>query len=104
MGILEIHFHDSQFEWTVNPGTSEERSLSLGLGSESGGSPTEATAGERGGQSDSSIPPKLKSMAVLALVVGAAAAFNRIQSRRAQKVREGEEESSGGRLSPFLSR
>lgn len=99
MGILELHFHDSQFEWTVNPGTNEERSLSLGLESESQEAPTGQSSRSR-----PSVVPKLKLFAVLALVVGVAAAFNRIQSQRAQKMRETEESSSGSRLSPFLSR
>ena len=97
MGIFEVHFHDSRFEWTINPGTDDERSLSFGVGSASEG--VSDGGRSRGDQSRPSIAPKLKSVAALGLVVGAAAALNRIQSRRAQKARRTEEESTGRRLS-----
>ncbi|MFC7079775.1 hypothetical protein [Halorussus caseinilyticus] len=101
MGILEIHFHDSEFSWSVNPDGGEKqsrsRSLSLGSGSES-------DASTDGGQSDRpSIAPKLRSFAILALVVGAGIAYNRLRSQRARKA-AAEEESVGGRLSRIRSR
>lgn len=99
MGILELHFHDSRFEWTVNPGSDEERSLSLGLGGESDQSVTDGGRSRGSGRSRPSILPKLKMFGALALVVGAAAAFNRIQNRRVEKMREAEAEESSGRLS-----
>lgn len=73
MGILEIHFHDSEFSWTMNPGTDEERSFSLGS---TGGSTADGGHRER-----PAIRPKLRSLAVLMLVVGAGIAYNRMRSR-----------------------
>ena len=98
MGILEIHFHDSEFSWSMNPGGGEERSLSFGTGERSGKSGT--TAGGRGTRSPST-GPKLRSIAVLALVVAGGIAFNRVRSRRK---REAAEEESRGRLSRIRSR
>jgi hypothetical protein len=99
MGILEVHFHDSRFEWTFNPETGgEERSLSLGVGSESEPTPTDD------GESRPAVASKLRSLAILALVVGGAVAYNRMQSRRAAEVAEAEAESTGRRLSLSRSR
>ncbi|WP_137285253.1 hypothetical protein [Halorussus salinisoli] len=96
MGILEIHFHDSEFSWSMNSGTDDERSFSLRSGSRSG-------AATDGGQTDRpSIVPKLRSLAVLALVVGAGIAYNRLQDRQAREQAEAEE--SRGRLSRLRSR
>lgn len=92
MGILEVHFHDSRFEWNINPGTEEERSLSFGVGSESNEATTDGGTGGR-----PSVAPKLRSFAIVALVVGAGIAFNRLRSRRARE--EAEQESRGRRLS-----
>lgn len=97
MGILEIHFHDSEFSWSVDTGTEdEEQSFSLGLGSES------ETVTD-GGESDRpALAPKLRSFAIMAIVIGAGVAYNRLQDRRAREAAEAEE--SGGRLSRLRSR
>lgn len=92
MGILEIHFHDSEFRWSLNPGTDRERSLSLGTGSRA-----EATT-DGGGRGRPSIVSKLGTVGTLALVIGAGIAFNRLRSRRAREA-EAEKESRGRRLS-----
>ncbi|WP_276301715.1 hypothetical protein [Halorussus lipolyticus] len=98
MGILEIHFHDSEFSWSMNPGSGEERSFSLGSGSESEAATTD------GGQPDRpAIAPKLRSLAIMALVVGAGVAYNRLKDRRAREAAEAEQ-SAGGRLSRIRSR
>ncbi|UPV74565.1 hypothetical protein M0R89_00500 [Halorussus limi] len=90
MGILEIHFHDSEFSWSVNSGSDEGRSLSLG----SGGSSATTDGGEP--RRRPSIKPKLQSFAIMALVVGAGVAYNRIQGRRARRAAEAEEEEAAG--------
>jgi hypothetical protein len=98
MGILEIHFHDSEFSWSMNPGTDRERSFSLGTGSKSRIATTD------GGQSDRpAIASKLRSFAIMAVVIGAGVAYNRLQRRRARDAAEAEE-SGGGRLSRLRSR
>lgn len=92
MGILEIHFHDSEFSWSMNPGTGKERSLSLRTGSKS------EAATDGGGRGRPAIPSKLGSVGVLALIIGAGIAVNRLRSRRAREARS-EKESRGRRLS-----
>jgi hypothetical protein len=99
MGILEIHFHDSEFSWSMNPGSGEKRSLSLRSG---GGS--EATTDDGEERERPAILPKLRSVAIMALVVGAGVAYNRLQERRARRAAEAEEEASGGPLSRLRSR
>lgn len=97
MGILEVHFHDSEFSWSVNPG-GDGQSLSLGSGSES------ETATTDGGQSERpALAPKLRSFAIMAFVIGAGVAYNRLKDRRAHEAAEAEA-SSGGRLSRLRSR
>ena len=95
MGILEIHFHDSEFNWSMNPGSDEEdsesRSLSLGSGSESSATPDGGQERER-----PAIKPKLRSLAIMAFVIGAGVAYNRLQDRRARRAAEAEEEAAGG--------
>jgi len=102
MGILEIHFHDSEFSWSVSPGSDDEetasRSLSLGSGGES------ATDGGRERERPA-IKPKLRSLAIMAFVVGAGVAYNRLQRRRARRAAEAEEEAANaGPLSRLRSR
>ncbi|WP_135824493.1 hypothetical protein [Halorussus ruber] len=99
MGILEIHFHDSEFSWSTNPGSDEERSFSLGGKRKSGAATTDG-----GGTDRPSIAPKLRSLAIMALVVGAGIAYNRLKDRRAREAAEAEEQASGGRLSRIRSR
>lgn len=107
MGILEIHLHDSEFSWSVNPGTGRERSLSLGMGSKSkrksgrksGG--TSSGSGSSDGRDGPSIASKLGPIAVLGLVIGGIVAFNRLRSRRKRESAEAESRSSGRRLSLF---
>lgn len=90
MGILEVHFHDSEFSWSMNPGTDDERTFSLGSRSES-------KSGESGttdsGTDRLSLAPKLRSFAVLALVIAGGVAFRRMRSRRAREAAEREESS-----------
>jgi hypothetical protein len=101
MGILEIHLHDSEFELVLNPGSEKERSLSFGIGSRSGGGSTSAT--ERSGQSGRPpLKPKLKSFAIMGLVVGAAFAVNRLRDRRARQ--KAADERSKSRRRPSLFR
>lgn len=94
MGILEIHFHDSQFEWTIGPGASDEQSDTR---SES----VTGRATTDGGTSPSSAASKLRSVGALILVVGIVFVFNRIRSRRAQKAAEREAEAKRRRLIPW---
>lgn len=96
MGILDVHFHDSEFNWSINPGTDRERTFSLGSRGES----TTSTDGGTTGRP--SIAPKLRSFAVLALVVGAGVVYNRIRSRRARAAAE--ERDSGRRFPRIRSR
>ena len=97
MGILEIPFHDSAFSWTMNSGTDRERSVSFGTGSKS------KIVATDGGESDRpALLPKLRSFAIMALVIGAGVAYNRLQRRRAREAVEAEE-SSGGWLSRLQS-
>lgn len=94
MGILEIHFHDAQFEWTLAPGTDEERSFSVGTG-ESG----------RGGSGDASrgaVGPKLRSVGMVALAVGAAVALRRL--RRNARAGDADGESASKRRLRSLTR
>jgi hypothetical protein len=91
MGILEIHFHDSEFSWSMNPGTDSERSLSLRTGSRS-----EPTT-DGGGRRRAAIASKLGTVGVLALVVGAGFVVNRLRSRRAREAAATEAEESKGR-------
>ena len=99
MGILEIHFHDSEFSWSMNPGTDRERSLSMKTGSRS--KPTT----DGGGRGRPAIASKLGSLGALALVIGAGIAVNRLRSRRARKgAAETEGKSRGRRLSLFRSK
>ncbi|NEU56255.1 hypothetical protein [Halorussus sp. MSC15.2] len=93
MGVLEIHFHDSEFRLSLNPGTDRERTLSLGSRGDSGSSTRGGTSGRP------AIASKLRSFGVLALVVGAGVAYNRIQSRRA---REAAAERDSGRRFPRI--
>jgi hypothetical protein len=98
MGLLEIPFHDSAFSWTTNSGTDRERSVSFGTGSKS------KIVATDGGESDRpALVPKLRSFAIMALVVGAGVAYNRLQRRRAREAVEAEE-SSGGWVSRLRSR
>ena len=92
MGILELHFHDSELSWHFAPGTGRERSFSLGTGGES------KTATNGGGETRPSMLSKLRSLAVLALVVGGGVAYNRMKARRREQA-EQDAESSGRRLS-----
>jgi hypothetical protein len=94
MGILEIHFHDSEFSWSVNPGNGDERSLSLG-------SDDESATTDGGRRERPAIKPKLRSLAVMALVVGAGYAYNKMKARKA---REAAAEESSGRLAGLRSR
>lgn len=91
MGILELHFHDSELSWTMSPGTDSERSFSLESESES--------VTDDGQRERPSVKPKLRSLAIVALVVGAGIAYNRMKARR----REAAEESSS-RLPRIRSR
>ena len=100
MGILELHFHDSQLTWNIGAGgeTSEGRSFSLGTGAKSAdGGRSRSPAGTDGRPS---MAPKLKSIGALALLVGGAMAYNRLKARRAQKRAEAESGSLRRRLSP----
>ncbi|MFC4552664.1 MULTISPECIES: hypothetical protein [Halorussus] len=101
MGILELHFHDSQLTWNVGGGeTGEGRSFSLGTGAKSG-NPSGGRSRSRGGtDGPPSMAPKLKSIGALALLVGGAMAYNRLKARRAQKRAEAESGSLRRRLSP----
>jgi len=92
MGILELHFHDSEFSWTVDAGESAGRSLSFGRGERE-------TASDGGSERPPSARGKLRLVGALAAVVGLGVAFNRFQRRRARKAAEAEEESSGRRFS-----
>ncbi|WP_128476031.1 hypothetical protein [Halorussus pelagicus] len=101
MGILEIHFHDSEFHWSMNPGSGEKRSLRSGESGESG----ELTAADGGEEPERpAIKPKLRSLAIMALVIGAGVAYNRLQRRRARRAAEAEEEAASGRFSRLRSR
>jgi hypothetical protein len=88
MGILEIHFHDAQFEWTLAPGTDEERSFSVGK-SESGRRESDAARGSAG--------RKLRSVGLVALAVGAAVAVRRLR----RQARADDESASKRRLRPL---
>ncbi|NHN59367.1 MULTISPECIES: hypothetical protein [Halorussus] len=103
MGILEIHFHDSEFSWSMNPGGDEGRSFSLGTGGSSEASGATTDGGSTGRPS---MGPKLRSAAVLALVVAGGIAFNRIRARRAREAveRETAEQESKGPFSLLRSR
>lgn len=96
MGILDIHFHDSEFSLNVGSGSTGDadggRSFSSGSGTRSERTETDGGAGTR-----PSLAPKLKSFAFLAAVVGAGVAYNKMQARRART--PSEEESSGRRFS-----
>ncbi|WP_435174936.1 hypothetical protein [Halorussus sp. AFM4] len=108
MGILEIHFHDSEFSWSVNPGGGRERSLSFGTGDRAGTTDggTSGRSGRGGSTGRPSMGPKLRSAAVVALVVAGGIAFNRIRSRRAREAveREAAEQESSGPFSLLRSR
>ena len=107
MGILEIHFHDSEFSWSVNPGRGEERSLSFGTGERSGATDGERSRRSGGWSTDRpSMGPKLRSAAVLALVIAGGIAFNRVRSRRAREAVEQEaaEQEARGPFSRLRSR
>ena len=105
MGILELHFHDSEFSWSVNPESGSERSLSFGTGKKSGGgkssSKSSRAKGGSGERGRPSLGPKLGSLAVLGLVVGGGIAFKRLRSRRARESGKTEQSSPGRRLSLF---
>ncbi|WP_135829184.1 hypothetical protein [Halorussus halobius] len=99
MGILEIHFHDAQFEWTFDAGTDDERSFAVGTGSDS--------RSERGGSGDAAGPSaasKLRSVGLVALVVGAAVALGRFRSRRARAAAESDRDSGTGSRLRSLTR
>jgi len=97
MGILEIPFHDSAFSWTMNSGADGKRPVSSGTGSKS------KIVATDGGESDRpALVPKLRSFAIMALVIGAGVAYNRLQRRRAREAVEAEE-SSGSWLSRLQS-
>ncbi|PSP55038.1 hypothetical protein BRC82_07505 [Halobacteriales archaeon QS_1_67_19] len=83
MGILEVHFHDSEFSWSAETGSGDERRLSLRSGSESSGSESEGDA------DTPAILPKLRGVAVIALVVGAGMAYRRLRSRQIRRTAEG---------------
>ncbi|WP_115863596.1 hypothetical protein [Halorussus litoreus] len=97
MGILEIHFHDSEFgfEWEFNPAADTSRGLPFTGDRESESEPTAAD----GGADAPSPASKLRSLGFMALVIGGTIAFNRIRSRRARKAAEAEGEAVGRRLS-----
>jgi len=92
MGILELHFHDSEFSWTVDAGESGGRSLSVGRGDSE-------TVSDGGTNRPPSMWRKVRLFGVLGAVVGLGLAFNRLQRRRARKSAEAEAESSGRRFS-----
>jgi len=91
MGILEVHFHDAQFEWTLAPGTDEERSFSVGTGD----SPSDH--GESNDDSRPSVGGKLRSVGLVAFVVGVAVVFRRLR-RNARATDSGGESGSESRL------
>jgi len=92
MGILELHFHDSEFSWTFDAGESEGRLLSLGPGERE-------TVSDGGTNRPPSTWRKFRLLGVLGAVVGLGLAFNRLQRRRARTAAEAEAESSGRRFS-----
>jgi hypothetical protein len=100
MGILEIHFHDSEFSWSMNPGDGEEATASRSLSLGSGGKSASADGGKK--RERPAIKPKLRSLAIMAFVVGAGVAYNRLKDRRARAA-EAEEEAGGSRLSRLRS-
>ena len=92
MGILEIHFHDAQFEWTLAPGTDEERSFSVGQ--------SDSERGGTGDASQGSVARKLRSVGLVAFVVGVAVAFRRLRGN-ARTTDSGDESASKKRLGPL---
>ena len=95
MGILEIHFHDSDFSWTVNPRKSSEGALS----SDSGESASESFARSTTETGDSPGGQKLLMVGALAAFVGLGIGFSKLRSRRESEAAESEQQSSGRRLS-----
>lgn len=103
MGILEIHFHDSDFSWTVNPKGSDEKTLSFGSGkSKSSSGPKSAPNGGTSpgsGTGDGSFRGKLWMLGALALFVGVGLGFGKLRSRRKTESGTSEQQTSGRRLS-----
>ena len=95
MGILEIHFHDSDFSWTVNPRGSDEKTLSL----DSGESSSQSSGGSTTETGDSHGAEKLWMIAALAAFVGLGVGVNKLRSRRASETGKSDQQSSGRRLS-----
>lgn len=102
MGILEIHFHDSEFSWSMNPDGDDEETASRSLSWGSGGKSASADGGKE--RERPAIKPKLRSLAIMAFVIGAGVAYNRLKDRRARRAAEAEEKAGGGRLSGLRSR
>lgn len=99
MGILEIHFHDSDFSWTVNPRGSDEKTFSFGSG-ESGSSSTSSGSGAtESGTDDGSFAGKLWMLGALAAFVGVGLGISKLWSRRKTESGTSEQETSGRRLS-----
>lgn len=100
MGILEIHFHDSDFSWTVNPRGSDEKTLSLGSG-ESSSKTKSASSGtaSTGSAGDGSLAGKLWMLGALAVFVGVGLGLSKLRSRRRTESAESEQKTSGRRLS-----
>ncbi|WP_135852779.1 hypothetical protein [Halorussus salinus] len=102
MGILEIHFHDSEFSWSVSPGSDDEETASRSLSLGAGGDESATDGGQE--RERPAIKPKLRSLAIMAFVIGAGVAYNRLQDRRARRAAEAEEEAAGtGPLSRLRS-
>ncbi|WP_162224574.1 hypothetical protein [Halorussus amylolyticus] len=93
MGILEIHFHDSDFSWNVNPRGSEDGGA-LPFGSDESESQPETDGGETPAPS---VANKLRTVGMLAVLVGLGVALSRLRSRRARKAAESNEQGSSGR-------
>ena len=100
MGILEIHFHDSDFSWTVNPRKSDGKTLSFGSGESSSKTKSASSgASSDSGTGDSSFAGKLWMLGALALFVGVGLGLGKLRSRRETGSAESGQESSGRRLS-----
>lgn len=104
MGILEIHFHDSDFSWTVNPRGSDEKTLSFSSG-ESSEPPSRTKSASSGaaspgsGTGEGSFAGKLWMLGALAVFVGAGLGLSKLRNRRRTESAESEQDTSGRRLS-----